>query len=61
MKEIAGGLWLGALCTGALLGFIPGMILFIIGTLFALCELEKEHLHDKRAANQWKNYPPYGY
>lgn len=61
MKEIAGGLWMGALCTGALFGLIPGLVLFGIGSLCAACELHHEWKSQKQAENWQKNYPSYKY
>ena len=61
MKEIAGGLWLASLVCWAILGIVPGILLFIAGILATSCELLKA----KQAAtrmNSWrKNYPPYRY
>lgn len=61
MKEIAGGLWLGALCAGAFLGLIPALILFGLGAIIAGCELGRERQAEKRAASWRKNYPSYKY
>ena len=64
MKEITGGCWLGALGAWILLGFIPGMLLFTIGTVCALGELVKEkkaEIEAEQAENQYKNYPSYKY
>ena len=61
MKEVAGGLWLGALGAGAFLGIIPALVLFIAGSAFALGELGRERRAEKQAASWRKNYPSYKY
>ena len=61
MKEVAGGLWLGALGAGALLGFVPGLIMFVLGAIIAGCELVRELQAEKQAASWRKNYPSYKY
>ena len=61
MKEITGGLWLGALGAGAFLGLVPGLVLFGLGSLCALCELSRTQQAEKQAANWRKNYPSYKY
>ena len=61
MKEITGGLWLGALGAGAFLGLVPGLVLFSLGSLCALCELSRARQAEKQAANWRKNYPSYKY
>lgn len=61
VKEIAGGFWLGALGAGAVLGLIPGIILFILGAMCAVGELVKEQQEEKQAASWRKNYPSYKY
>lgn len=61
MKEITGGLWLGALGAGAFLGLVPGLVLFGLGSLCALCELSRVRQAEKQAANWRKNYPSYKY
>lgn len=61
VKEIAGGSWLAGLVCWAILGIIPGLLLFFIGGIAASWELIKSK---QAAANEesWrKNYPPYGY
>ena len=61
MKEITGGLWLGALGAGAFLGIIPGLVLFGLGSLIALCKLSQERQAEKQAENWRKTYPTYKY
>lgn len=61
MKEITGGLWLGALGAGAFLGLVPGLVLFGLGSLCALCGLSCERRTKKQAASWYKNYPTYKY
>jgi len=61
MKNIAGGLWLWALIAKALLGFIPALILFIIGAILAAYELARELQAERQAASWRKNYPSYKY
>lgn len=61
MKEVAGGLWLGALGAGAFLGIIPGLVLFGLGSLIALCKLSQERQAEKQAENWRKTYPTYKY
>lgn len=61
VKEVTGGLWLGALGAGAFLGLIPGLILFSLGSLCALCELVKEQQAEQQAKSWRKNYPTYKY
>ena len=61
MKEIIGGYWLGALIAGAVLGLIPGIILFIIGVALALGELRKIQKAERQYENWRKNYPSYKY
>lgn len=61
MKEITGGLWLGALGAGAFLGLVPGLVLFGLGSLCALYELSRVRQTEKQAANWRKNYPSYKY
>lgn len=61
MKELAGGLWFAGLVAWAVLGFVPGLILIILGMAAAswklVCELQIE-----KAEESWrKHYPPYGY
>jgi len=61
MKELTGGLWLGALGAGVMLGIVPGVILFLLGGLCASCELVRDKQAEQRAKNWRKKYPPYGY
>ena len=61
MKEVTGGLWLGALGAGAFLGLVPGLVLFGLGSLCALYELSRAWQAKKQAANWRKNYPSYKY
>ena len=61
MKEVAGGLWLGALAAGALMGLIPGLVLFALGSVCALCELRQEWKAEEQTKNWRKNYPSYKY
>ena len=61
MKEVTGGLWLGALGAGAFLGLVPSLVLFGLGSLCALCELSRERRATKQAASWRKNYPSYKY
>lgn len=61
MKEITGGLWLGALGAGAFLGLVPGLVLFGLGSLCALYELSRVRQAEKQVANWRKNYPSYKY
>ena len=61
MKEVAGGLWLGSFVAGALLGLVPGLIMFMLGVVVAGCELGRELRAEKRAASWRKNYPSYKY
>ena len=61
MKEVTGGLWLGALGASAFLGLVPGLVLFGLGSLCALCELSRTRHAEKQAASWRKNYPSYKY
>ena len=61
MKEIMGGCWFAGLLAWALLGFLPGLILFILGFIVCMIILYKEH-QSEIAEQAWrKNYPSYKY
>lgn len=61
MKELMGGLWLGALAAGAL-GLIWGaIVLGVLGTLAGAAGWYDEQLKAERAESWRKNYPSYKY
>ena len=61
MKEIMGGLWFAGLLAWALLGLIPGLILFGIGAAVGAGEAIKEHQAEQQAEAWRKSYPTYKY
>lgn len=61
MKEIMGGCWFAGLLAWALMGLIPGLILFGIGAIAGAGEAVKERQAEKQAASWRKNYPSYKY
>lgn len=61
MKELMGGLWLGALVTGALGLWIGTVILGSLGLLAGAAASYTLRLEEKQAASWRKNYPSYKY
>lgn len=61
MKEVIGGLWFAGLIVWAMLGFVPGLILIVIGCIAASCKLAQERQAEAAAQSWRKQYPPYRY
>ena len=61
MKEIMGGCWFAGLIVWALLGFVPGLILLVIGAIAGIGELHREWQLERAEASWRKTYPPYRY
>lgn len=61
MKEIMGGLWFAGLLAWALIGLMPGLVLFGLGAVAGAGELVKERQAAKQAASWRRTYPPYRY
>ena len=61
MKEILGGCWFAGLLAWALLGLVPGLILFGIGCIAGAGELVKEKQAEVEENSWRKNYPSYKY
>lgn len=61
MKELMGGFWFAGLLAWALLGFMPGTILIVIGLIIFAGQLVKELKQANAAASWRKNYPAYRY
>lgn len=61
MKELMGGLWLGALVTGALGLWGGTLILALLGTAVGLGCWADLAQQEKQAASWRKNYPSYKY
>ena len=61
MKELMGGLWLGALVAGAMGFGLGAAILGVLGALAGLASWYGELLEEKQAASWRKNYPSYKY
>lgn len=61
MKELMGGLWLGALIAGALGLWWGALGLGILGAVAGAASWYDEQLKEQRAASWRKNYPSYKY
>ena len=61
MKEIMGGLWLGALVAGALGLWVGAGILGGLGAIAGLATLYDSYIKETQAESWRRNYPTYKY
>lgn len=61
MKELMGGLWIGALVTGALGLWTGALALGLLGAIAGLGSWLDQTKKEKQAASWRKSYPSYRY